>query len=113
MRYSFGSPEYLTVEEAKEWVFCIGYFLQDNPCQDTEIAIKPPPPPVETKIIVPDVPDAPVEIEDWSPPETDIESPSETDVERQVFRLYRGFPTIVLSGDGATQCKKSRNANDH
>ena len=84
----------MTVEEAKEWVFCIAYFLQDNPCQEKEIDIKLPPPPVETKIIVPDVPDAPVSIEDWSPPETNVESPSETEVERQVFRLYRGFLTM-------------------
>ena len=83
MRYSFGSPEYLTVEEAKEWVFCIAYFLQDNPCQEKEIVIKPPPPSVRD---VPDAPDDPIEIVDWSF--------SEGTVERRVFRLYREFSTI-------------------
>ena len=85
MRYSFVSPEFLTVEEAREWVFCIAYFLQE-----TEIDIKPPPIKtehvVETKIIVPDVEDA-IEIEDWSF--------SDKDIERRVLRLYRGSLTIV------------------
>ena len=31
MRYSFVSPDYLTVEEAREWVFCIAYFLVAPP----------------------------------------------------------------------------------
>jgi len=84
MRYSFVSPEFLTVEEAREWVFCIAYFLQE-----TEIDIKPPPIKtehvVETNIIVPDVEDA-IEIEDWSF--------SDKDIERRVLRLYRGSLTI-------------------
>ena len=31
MRYSFISPDYLTTEEAREWVFCIAYFLVAPP----------------------------------------------------------------------------------
>ena len=31
MRYSFVSSDYLTVEEAREWVFCIAYFLVTPP----------------------------------------------------------------------------------
>ena len=31
MRYSFVSNDYLTVEEAREWVFCIAYFLVAPP----------------------------------------------------------------------------------
>ena len=79
MRYSFGSQEYLTVEEAKEWVFCIGYFLQDNPCHEKEIVIKPPPPPVRD---IPDAPDDPIEINDWSF--------SEGTVERRVSNYIEG-----------------------
>ena len=41
MRYSFVSNDYLTVEEAREWVFCIAYFL---------VA----PPPTKTRPLTPD-----------------------------------------------------------
>ena len=69
LRYSFVSEEFLTVEEAREWVFCIAYFIQE-----TTIVIKPPP--VETKII--DVEDA-IDVEDFSFKEKELE--------RRVFKL--------------------------
>ena len=71
LRYSFVSEEFLTVEEAREWVFCIAYFIQE-----TTIVIKPRPPPVETKII--DVEDA-IDVEDFSFKEKELE--------RRVFKL--------------------------
>ena len=62
------------MEEAREWVFCIAYFLQE-----TAIVIKPPP--VQAKPLTPpvvDVDDA-AEVEDWSFKEKELE--------RRVFEM--------------------------
>ena len=66
MRYSFVSDDFLTVEEAREWVFCIAYFLKDTP------------PPVVIKPEVEAIPDDEIEISEMS-----LES---GEFERQVFK---------------------------
>ena len=67
LRYSFVSEEFLTVEEAREWVFCIAYFLQE-----TTIVIKTKEI-VETKKIEIEDEDDEVEIEELELEEKEIE----------------------------------------
>ena len=67
LRYSFVSEEFLTVEEAREWVFCIAYFLQE-----TTIVIKTKEI-VETKKIEIEDEDDAVEIEELELEEKEIE----------------------------------------
>ena len=90
-RYSFVSSDYLTVEEAREWVFCIAYFL-----------VAPPP----TRPLTPDEVDGMV-VEEVTEEITEVteekvvEEEDDTDSDIMISNLAR--PDFVQAGVSSSE----------
>ena len=89
MRYSFVSPDYLTVEEAREWVFCIAYFL-----------VAPPPAP--TRPLTPDQVDGMV-VEEVTEEISEIKEEIDEDSDSDIVISNIGRPEFVQAGVSSSE----------
>ena len=88
MRYSFVSPDYLTVEEAREWVFCIAYFL-----------VAPPP----TRSLTPDEVDGMVEVTEVTEEISEIKEEIDEDSDSDIIISNIDKPEFVQAGVSSSE----------